>query len=103
MTEQKQEIAHSPEQAEQINALNAVRQSLLNTAFQHYHTLMNFLKSLPIGHAKASPGWNYAMLQIDSGMLFIKEILPNSPIIFPETPAQNDEPIKEVQQEIDPA
>lgn len=57
-----------------------IRNSLINSAFAKYHELIALLKSLPI-HQQV-PGMQRAYMDIDSGMLWIKEILSTAPIIL---------------------
>lgn len=78
--------------------LKAIRDSLINTSFQHYNQLIAFLKSLPI--PQQQPGMHQAYIMIDSGILWIKEMLTVSPLILgsPTPPAP-----EEVSAEVDPS
>jgi hypothetical protein len=72
--------------------LTAIRQSLINTSFQHYNVLIQFLKLLPVN--QQVPGMTQAYLQIDGAMLWIKEIIMTNPIIL-SPPAPIVEPDNE--------
>lgn len=80
MTDQKNTDA-APQQAqisdEQVQLL---RSSLIQMAFAKYQELIGILKKLPI-HQQI-PGMIQAYLFIDSGMLWVKEILNTSPLMF---------------------
>jgi len=67
------------EQMQQIQ-INAVKKSLIQSVFKLYYELINFLKSLPIH--QNFPGILRAYGYIDDGMLWVKESIENSPIIF---------------------
>jgi hypothetical protein len=61
-----------------------VKQSLLNNAFAQYHELIKILKALPI--TQETNTMQHAYLSIDTGMLWIKELIMTSPIIMTEQP-----------------
>ncbi len=81
---------------EHLQVVQALRQTLTNTAFQHYHALIQYLKSLPI--PQAIPGMQHAYLSIDTGMLWIKDLLLTCPIILPpKEPTAGEVPCPAVQ------
>jgi len=66
---------------QQNQTLQVIRQSLINNIFQQYHEFLKFLKALPIHHQL--PAVQHAFIELDTGMLWLKEVLSVSPIILP--------------------
>jgi len=96
MTDENKALAPSLAD-EQIQLL---RNSLINAAFGKYRELIDVLKKLPIN--QGIPGIIQAYLFIDSGMLWFKEILNTTALVFaqPEQPAPvaPDAPVQPVEE-----
>jgi hypothetical protein len=87
-------------EAKEKEHLETIRNIFLNTTFQHYQTLISYLKSLPI--PQQIPLLHKAYLDFDTAIILFKEILTTCPIILPkknEQEKQSEEP-KENQQEL---
>ena len=78
---------NSPSEDQQREALRVIRESLINTAFQHYNTLINYLKSLPI--PQQIPELQKAYSYLADGIVWTKEVLTYGPIILP-TPKKEE-------------
>lgn len=91
MSTQENLVSEEDQQAQ----LNVIRQSLLNSAFQHFNQLIGFLKSLPIPQQiiGIQKGYSY----FDDGMVWIKEVLNNCPIVLPQ-PKNNETELKIVEE-----
>ena len=81
----QENVAQNPSstEAEQQEKLNLIRQTFINEAFQHYMTLVTYLKSLPI--PQQIFGFQKSLSYIDDGMLWVKEVLNACPIILPSS------------------
>lgn len=82
----------------QTQQIQLVRDSLIVEAFKKYHELINFLKKLPIpqGHV----GMQKAFLDIDTGMLWVREILNTCNLVF-AAPEKKEEPISSEEKPIE--
>lgn len=63
-----------------LQKLQLVRNELLEEAFTKYHDLTAFLKKLPIPQQTTT--MQHALLSIDTGMLWVKELINASPLVF---------------------
>jgi hypothetical protein len=61
--------------------IDLIRNTLLTSVFQHYHAFVNCLKQLPI--LQQLPLLQKAYMDIDTGIILVKEILMTSPLLFP--------------------
>lgn len=60
----------SPSKQQQL-----LKQYLINNIFQHYHTLIASIKSVP--GQENNEGMKQAYLHLDTGMLWLKEMINN--------------------------
>lgn len=95
------ETENSQQQPElQDEQLKFLRNSLIKSTFESYHNLINVIKKLPI--PQMLPGLQKALLDIDTGMLWIKEILNTAPLMFAPPTQKKEEAPKEENQSSEP-
>lgn len=94
------EEVKAPEASLGDEQVRLLRTSLINTTFAKYHELADILKKLPIN--QNIPGIVQAYLFIDSGMLWFKEILNTTALMFAQAPlaAAPPSPAEEVQNDV---
>jgi hypothetical protein len=92
MTVENEKVEPTTAGFEQVN-LN--RQSLLNEVFQHYHPLVQLIKKLPLAENK---NIDHAVRSIDSGMLWIKEMLLVAPLTLKQLVKEEEKEKKEVKE-----
>lgn len=68
--------------------LKAVRNALISSVFEKYHQLMDIIKMLPL--SPELPALHKAYLDIDTGLVWIKEMLSSSPLVFPQPKNQEN-------------
>ena len=67
-----------------------VRQALINNAYQYYGQFTKFLLSLPVN--QSTPGFQHAILNIDSGMLWIEKMLQTAKLNLAQPEVKKEEP-----------
>ena len=83
--------AVSPEDHQQV--LMALRNSLINSAFQQYHSFTNFLKTLPV--MQNTPEMQHAYLSLGTGILWIQDVLRSAQLIMPSRSAPEEKPVED--------
>lgn len=79
------------EQQQSQEQLALVKQALLEHVFKLYHELVGNLRKLPI--QQALPLLQKAYMDIDTGMVLVKEIVNSAPLVFPRPkPASTQAP-----------
>lgn len=77
----------APETQEQ--QMQMLRASLLNTVFNKYHELITMIRTLPLAPTN---GLTQGMISIDTGMLWIKEMINIAQINLPSAPIATSTP-----------